>query len=234
MSKMAVVTGGTKGIGRAIALKFASQKFDIATCARNTNELVTLKMHLEQTYGVTVHTMEADLSNKERVKAFTDYIAHLHKPVEVLVNNAGFFLPGEVLKEEEGTLEKMIEGNVYSAYYTTRGLTEGMRRRKQGHIFNICSIASIVAYPNGGSYSISKFALLGFSKVLREELKNDGVKVTSVLPGATLTASWEGTDLPEGRFSSPEDIAEAVFAAYSLSERSVVEEIIIRPQLGDI
>jgi short-subunit dehydrogenase len=98
----------------------------------------------------------------------------------------------------------------------------------------MCSIASIKAYPNGGSYAISKFALLGFSKVLREELKEYGVRVTAVLPGATRTASWDAIDLPEDRFMRAEDVAETVFSAYSISERSVVEEIIIRPQLGDI
>jgi short-subunit dehydrogenase len=98
----------------------------------------------------------------------------------------------------------------------------------------MCSIASIKAYPNGGSYAISKFALLGFSKVLREELKEFNIRVTAVLPGATRTASWDGVDLPEDRFMRAEDVAETVFSAYSISERSVVEEIIIRPQLGDI
>ncbi len=231
---MAVVTGGTKGIGRAIILKFASQKFDIVTCARNAHELGALKKEIESTFKVTAHVMKADLSVRNEVKAFTDFVSSLKSPVDVLVNNAGFFLPGEVLSEGEGTLEQMIEGNVYSAYYTTRGIASDMKARRQGHIFNICSIASLVAYPNGGSYSISKFAMLGFSKVLREELKQHGVRVTAVMPGATLTASWEGVNLPEDRFSSAEDIAEAVFGAYSLSNRSVVEEIIIRPQLGDI
>ncbi len=234
MSKVAVVTGGTKGIGRAIILKFASQKFDIVTCARNEQELSDLREEIEKKYGVTAHVFTADLSLRNNTKAFTDFVNSLRQPIEVLVNNAGFFLPGQVLDEKEGTLEKMIEGNVYSAYYATRGLAAGMKLRKQGHIFNICSIASITAYPNGGSYSISKFAMLGFSKVLREELKQHGVRVTAVMPGATLTSSWEGVDLPGDRFSSPEDIADAVFGAYSLSGRSVVEEIIIRPQLGDI
>ncbi|MBL7876963.1 MAG: SDR family NAD(P)-dependent oxidoreductase, partial [Cyclobacteriaceae bacterium] len=103
-----------------------------------------------------------------------------------------------------------------------------------GHIFNICSIASIKAYPNGGSYAISKFALLGFSKVLREELKEHGIRVTAVLPGATKTASWAGSTLPDSRFIKPEDVAETIFSAYSLSPNAVVEELLIRPQLGDI
>jgi hypothetical protein len=98
----------------------------------------------------------------------------------------------------------------------------------------MCSIASFTAYKNGGSYAITKFALLGFSKSLREELKESGIRVTAVMPGATLTSSWEGVELPEERFMKPEDVAEVIFNAYFISERSVVEEIIIRPQLGDI
>ena len=76
--------------------------------------------------------------------------------------------------------------------------------------------------------------MLGFSKCLREELKEFGIRVTAVIPGATKTASWDGVDLPDERFIKVEDVADAIYAAYSLSERSVVEEIIIRPQLGDI
>jgi short-subunit dehydrogenase len=91
-----------------------------------------------------------------------------------------------------------------------------------------------MAYSNGGSYCISKFAMYGMSKVLREELKNDGIRVSSVLPGATFTASWEGSDLSQDRFLSPEDVAEMVVATYKLSPRTVVEDIVLRPQLGDL
>ncbi|MEJ0056054.1 MAG: SDR family NAD(P)-dependent oxidoreductase [Bacteroidota bacterium] len=234
MSKLAVVTGGTKGIGRAIIEKFASQKFDIATCSRSAADLSDLKSELESAYPIKVHTFTADMAIKSQVKAFTEFVAGISSPVEVLVNNAGFFIPGLITEEKEGTLESMVDANVYSAYYTTRGLVAGMKSRKSGHIFTLCSIASIKAYPNGGSYAISKFALLGFTKVLREELKDSGIRVTAVLPGATRTASWDGVDLPDERFMKSEDVADAVFGAYSLSPRSVVEEILIRPQLGDI
>jgi short-subunit dehydrogenase len=81
---------------------------------------------------------------------------------------------------------------------------------------------------------MSKYALYGMTKVLREEMKTHGVRVTAVLPGATRTASWEGTDLPEERFIRPEDVADSVWSAFSASPRTVVEEVLIRPQLGDI
>jgi len=234
MAKLLVVTGGSKGIGKAILEKFASEGFDVCTCSRNKEDLQRLTASIAERHNVRAHHFVADMSDKQQVKAFTDFVASLKQPVDVLVNNAGYFIPGQVIDEPEGTLENMIEGNLYSAYYTTRGIAPGMRKAQTGHIFNMCSIASIQAYPNGGSYAISKFAMLGLSKMLREELKEHGVRVTAVLPGATLTASWEGTNLPEERFMSPEDVAEAVWGVYSLSGRSVVEEILIRPQLGDI
>ena len=234
MSKFIVVTGGTKGIGRAILDKFASAGFDVCTCARNAKDLDSWKDETARQFSVQAHAFKADMSQRAEVQRFTEFVAGLQLGVDVLVNNAGYFTPGLVTEEKEGALESMIESNVYSAYYTTRGLVPAMKQHRQGHIFNMCSIASIKAYPNGGSYAISKFALLGFSKVLREELKPFGIRVTAVLPGATRTASWDGVDLPEDRFMKVEDVADTIFAAHQLSGRSVVEEVLIRPLLGDI
>jgi short-subunit dehydrogenase len=235
MRKLMVVTGGSKGIGRAVAEKFARHGFDVATCARHENELLQLQQDIIKSVPeAKVFYKPADMSRKEEVTAFTEYIRSLNREVTVLVNNAGYFVPGEICTEPDGTLESMIDANLYSAYHTTRGVVAGMKRKKSGHIFNICSIASIKAYANGGSYAISKFAMLGFSKCLREELKNDHIRVTAVMPGATRTRSWEGVDLPDERFMTTQDVADTIFAAWSLSSRSVVEEIIIRPQLGDI
>jgi len=234
MNKLVVVTGGSKGIGKAIIERFAKEGFDIATCSRKQSDLTELKLHVEKSYKVNVNTFVADVADKKQVFGFTDFIQQLNRQVDVLVNNAGYFEPGQVTEEDDGVLEKMINSNLYSSYNTTRGLVGAMKSRRWGHIFTICSIASIKAYPNGGSYAISKFALLGFTKVLREELKEYGIRVTAVLPGATKTSSWDETDLPDSRFIKPEDVAEAVYGAYSLSSHTVVEEILIRPQLGDI
>src|SRR6478736_764760 len=99
----------------------------------------------------------------------------------------------------------MITTNLYSAYHLSRALIGSMIERKRGYIFNICSTASITPYINGGSYCVSKYALYGMTKVLREELKEFNIKVTAVLPGATKTDSWEGVELPDDRFIKPED-----------------------------
>ena len=234
MKKLAVITGGTKGIGKALIEKFAEQQFDIITCSRNVEDLKKLSDGVTSKFGVSVHTFKVDMSKKSEVLNFAREIQEISEHVNVLVNNAGLFIPGAVHEEEDGALEQMIDTNLYSAYHLTRSLIKGMKAKRSGHIFNICSTASFVPYVNGGSYCISKFAMLGMSKVLREEMKEHNVRVTSIMPGATLTASWEGVDLPEERFMKAEDVAEAVFNAYAMSDRTVIEEIVMRPQLGDI
>jgi short-subunit dehydrogenase len=193
-----------------------------------------MKEDIEKKFSVSAHVLPADMAVKAEVGKFSNFVRNLGQPVDVLINNAGFFIPGEITTESDDALESMIQANLYSAYFMTRGIVANMKARMEGHIFNICSIASLAAYPNGGSYAISKFALLGFSKCLREELKPFRIRVTSVMPGATKTASWEGSELPDERFMKAEDVADTIFGAYALSKRSVVEEIIIRPQLGDI
>lgn len=224
MNPLLVVTGGTKGIGRAIADKFVAEGFDAIVCARSVNEITSPGLL----------PVAADLSTRDGVNTLLDYIRSLNRPVDVLVNNAGVFQPGQIQNEAEGVFEELMITNVASAYHLTRGLVGGMISRRKGHIFMMCSTASITPYTNGGSYCISKFALLGMSRVLREELKPHSVKVTALLPGATLTNSWAGTDLPEDRFLKAEDVANSAWAAYALSASAVIEEILIRPQLGDI
>jgi NAD(P)-dependent dehydrogenase (short-subunit alcohol dehydrogenase family) len=233
MSKLIVVTGGTRGIGRAILEKFLEQGFDAVTCSRDPRALEALQ---KDTTGhrSNVFVKMADLSDKNQANAFADYVLSLNRPIDVLVNNAGHFVSDQLTAVPDDALEKVMAANVYSAHYLTRGIIASLKAQKRGHIFNVCSVASLKAYPHGGSYTVSKFALLGFSKVLREELKEFGIRVTAIMPGATRTASWDGTDLPEDRFMSVLDVADTVYASYAISGRSVVEEIVIRPMLGDI
>lgn len=234
MSKSILVTGGTKGIGRAIIERFAAEDFDIFTCARNETDLASLKNFLQLNYPkIKVVAIEADLSKKEDVSRFVKEIKTVAIP-NVLVNNTGIFLPGAIHNEPDGNFELMMQTNLYSAYYVTRGFVSEMIEKRSGHIFTMGSVAGLTAYPNGGTYAVSKWAMLGMTKCLREELKPHQIKVTSILAGATYTSSWEGVDLPEERFMKVSDVAESVWSAYNLSPQSVVEEIIIRPQLGDI
>jgi short-subunit dehydrogenase len=229
-----LISGATKGIGRAVTEIFARHGASVAICARNSNDLQLFSEYLQATYKVQVLTYACDVSVAAEVKAFGEFVKGHWQQVDVLINNAGFFAPGQVINEADGRLESQINTNLYSAYHLSRSVLPLMLPHRSGHIFNICSIASLKAYPNGGSYSISKFAMLGLSKALREELKEHNIRVTSVMPGAVLTASWEGVDLPESRFIDVEDIASLVYNTHSLSNRTVVEDIVIRPMLGDI
>ncbi len=234
-TKTAVVTGGTKGIGKAIIERFMQEGFDVIACARNAKDLEKLTADMESSgHAGKLYTQATDMSKKEEVDRFIDFVHNKTNAPDVVVNNAGVFIPGAIHSEDEGNLELMINTNLYSAYHLTRGLISGMMAKKSGDIFNICSVASAMAYANGGSYSISKFAMYGMSKGLREEMKPHGVRVTAVLPGATLTASWDGIDLPADRFIKPEDVANAVWSAHCMSPNTVIEDIVIRPQLGDI
>jgi len=234
MNEFLLITGGTKGIGKAIVDIFAKNGFNVATCSRNQQDLDNLKNEITSTYGVELYGFQADLSQKREVAHFIEYVHGIGQPVDVLINNTGVFVPGSVHEEPEGQLELMVNTNLYSAYHVTRGIISQMKKRKKGHVFNICSTASITPYINGGSYCISKYAMYGMTKVLREEMKGHGIRVTAVLPGATFTSSWEGADLPQERFMKASDVAQAVYAAYQLSSQSVIEDLVIRPQLGDI
>ncbi|MBA9077817.1 SDR family NAD(P)-dependent oxidoreductase [Rufibacter quisquiliarum] len=235
MQKYLVITGGTKGIGKAIVHRFAAEGFHIITCSRQEKDLRQLKLDIEQTYTFSkVFYKALDVSQEGEVRRFVDYIKSLHVKVDVLVNNAGFFIPGFIHEESDTVLREMINTNLYSAYDLTKGLVGDMIKRRDGHIFTICSTASVTAYTNGGSYCIAKHALYGMTRVLREELKEHQIRVTAVLPGATYTASWEGVDLPQDRFMKPEDVAAAIWGAHSVSKQTVIEELLLRPQLGDI
>lgn len=230
-----VITGGTKGIGLAIAHSFAKEGFDIAICSRTKAELVDFKNEFTSRYpGIQILIKKADLSKKQEVIDFAAFIKKHWERLDILVNNAGLYVSGQIHQEPEGVLESQIATNLYSAYHLTRALLPLMLPQKTGHIFNMCSIASFMSYPNGGSYTISKFAMLGFSKVLREEMKDKGIRVTSIMPGATWSDSWKGADFSEDRLMQPEDVAIAVKSAWKMSPSAVVEEIILRPQLGDL
>ncbi|MCF8237444.1 MAG: SDR family oxidoreductase [Saprospiraceae bacterium] len=231
----AVITGITKGIGRAIALRFAREGIGLIGCSRHKKDLDTFFNTLQESFpDVPVHLFVADLNKPAEVASFSKSVLSVTKAPAILVNNAGIFKPGSILDEEQGILEKTMQINLFSAYHLTRDLLPGMIKKGEGHIFNLCSVASLQAYPGGSTYAITKFAMLGFSRSLRAELMSSGIRVTALIPGATWSASWADADLPEDRLMNAEDLASLVWTAYTLRSAAVVEEILIRPQLGDL
>lgn len=230
----AVITGASRGIGRAIAEKYASLGHDILICSKNLRLLEDTAEDIRKSYpAVQVRAKAADLSKRPDIADFAEWCLSHGEP-DILVNNAGIYLPGNVHDEPEGQMEKIMDINFYSAYHLTRFLLPSMIQRRRGHIFNISSIASLDAYPGGGAYSISKYALMGFSKNLRYELRDKGVKVTTIYSGAVETDTWGGFDNSNSRIMLASDIADTIAAAGSLSSQAVIEDIIIRPQLGDL
>jgi len=216
------VTGASRGIGAAIAKRYLASGAEVVVSSRNAPT------------WEGAHWVQADLGIKGEAVFAAQKAIEILGHVDILVNNGGLFLPGTITEENDRVFEAMMQVNVASAYHTSRVIVPSMKARNSGYVFNICSIASETAYAAGGSYTIAKHALLGLGKVLREECKNFGVRVTNVMPGAVLTDSWAGVDLPENRFIPVEDIAETIWNCQQLSDRSVIEELIIRPQLGDI
>ena len=231
------MTGGSQGIGRALVEVFLREGYAVATCARSAPDLATLTADLAPRYPqAALHTLPADLSEHADCQRFANFVLALGRPVAALIHNAGSYRPGRFQDEpaDGAALREMLAANLLGAYDLTRALLPTLLAQGWGHVFTICSTASLVPYPNGGSYGVAKYALLGYTKTLREEVKTQGLRVTAVLPGATLTRSWEAAGLPAERFIRPADVAEAVLSAFRLSPQAVVEELLIRPQLGDI
>jgi short-subunit dehydrogenase len=229
-----IISGASRGIGKAIAGVFAGEGHRIFICSRGEMPLYKTMEELTTRFpAAEIKAMPADLGRREEAEKFADWCLQSGAP-DILVNNAGLFEPGEVHSEADGVLENQIAVNLYSAYYLTRRLLPAMMEKKSGHIFNICSIASLDAYRNGGAYSISKFALYGFHKNLRKEMMPYGIKVTALFPGAVMTDSWSGFDNSAHRIMNPEDIAGLVHACSRLSPAACVEEIVVRPLQGDL
>jgi len=229
-----IITGASKGIGKAVAEIFAANGHDLFLCSRGEVALYKTVEELMTKYpDITVKAKPFDLSVKNEAIAFGNWCLSFAIP-DVLVNNAGLFEPGSVHNEPDGTLESQLAVNLHSAYHLTRTVLPKMMERRSGHVFNMCSIAALHAYNNGGAYSISKFAMYGFSKNLREEMKPHGIKVTSVHPGAVMSDSWGNYDNSSKRIMEADDIAKMIYASSQLSMQACVEDIVIRPQLGDL
>ena len=203
--------------------------------SRSSDDLNRLKEELiSSNPAISVEIVPADLSTREGVERIVNACQMIGGAIDVLVNNAGIFLPGDVLTEEDGRMEQMMAINFYSAYHLTRGLLAALQRSDRSYIINMCSVAGLKAYPGGGSYGISKFAMLGWSKNLRLELQNSKTAVTAIMPGATWSRSWQGADQPRERLMEAKNIANVCWMIVNLEPNAVVEEVIIRPQLGDL
>lgn len=230
-----VITGASRGLGFSMAEAFAREGHDLYLTAKNEVTLYGALASLMSRFpDQIIKAKPFDLGSKQGAVDFGHWILEAGVQTDILVNNAGTFQPGRIYDEPDGQLEEILQINLMSAYHLTRVLLPSMIERRSGHIFNISSIAALQAYPGGGSYSISKAALSGFSKNLREELKAFQIKVTCIYPGAVYTDSWADSGVKPERIMKAADIADLVVQISKLSAQAVVEELVIRPLAGDL
>lgn len=231
---LVVVTGASHGIGRAVAVAFAGEPDTRLALVSRNKSLLEETRALCRERGAEADYFLCDVTDDEAVAALAETIRESWGVPDVLVNNAGLFEPGPVSDTSIDTFRKQVDVNLTSAFTVTKSFLDSMVERRSGHVFFMCSVASIKGYPGGAAYCAAKHGLLGLARALREETKENGLRVTALIPGATFTRSWEGAGFPEERFMPVEDVAAALLSAFRMSERSVVEEILLRPQLGDV
>lgn len=230
MAKICLITGASKGIGRSTALVLAREGYNLILCSRNLSTLEELHSEISALNPeCIVHLYALDLSDREQLQTLTDSLDEKAIHTDILINNLGIYQPAKLLEEPDENFLEMMQVNAFVPYFLSKALGRKMAERKAGHIFSIGSVAGKSAVAGAGSYSVSKFALYGLMLNLREELRASGVHVTVLMPGATLTASWEGTKIDTERFIQPEDIAETISNCLKLSKGANMDEISLSP-----
>ncbi len=230
----AIITGASKGIGKAIATTLASAGYNLAICSRNQQELDLCAAQIKlESPSANIFAMQADCSDRDQLASFANFVQQHFAVVDVLINNAGTYIPSAILDEDDDLLQPQMELNLYAPYLLSKFFGRLMKEQKSGHILNICSVASIKPVVSAGSYSVTKAALLALTRVLREELIPYNVKVTALLPGSTFTSSWAGTQVKPENFVSVSDIASAVLGCLNMSPGCNVDEMVIRSLKGE-
>jgi len=233
--KNALITGATKGIGRAVAIAFAKQGINLAICSRNRQELLDFEQELKAINPqIKVAATIADCSKREELKNFAEFTEKKLGFVGIIVNNVGMYKHVSILNDSEDSFQKQIDTNLMPAYELYRFFGKSMVSVGEGHIFNICSVAAINPIAEAGVYSVTKYALLGLNKVMRLEMQGHNVKVTAIIPGSTLTDSWRGIEVDKATMVQPEDIASAIVNILNMSAGANVDEMIIKPAPGQI
>jgi len=234
-TRTAIITAATKGIGRAISLAFAKEGINLAICARNDAGLKSFKAELVAVNPkIKVFTAAVDCSVKQQLLQFAGSAEQELGFISIIVNNVGMYEHSSILDDDNDTFDKHVHTNLAPAYELYRYFGKTMIAAREGHIFTICSAASLNPIPEAGTYSVTKYGLLGLNKVMKLEMQEFGVKVTAIIPGSTLTDSWKGMAVDKDRMVLPDDIASAVINIYRMSAGANVDQLIIKPVFGQI
>jgi 3-oxoacyl-[acyl-carrier protein] reductase len=219
---IAVVTGGGRGIGRAIAIELGRMGSTVVLAARSRPELEKTA----QVIGAKASVMPTDVRKKEEIQRLFDIGA-----VDILVNVAGLGIFGPVRDFKDEDFENLVETNLRGIFLTCRFVLPSMIERKRGHIINIASIAGKVGSANRAVYCATKFGVVGFTESLAEEVRQYGIRATVICPGSTDTgfSSAETAGKARERMLRPEDVAHAVRMIVTQEPNSFISEIIMRP-----
>jgi NADP-dependent 3-hydroxy acid dehydrogenase YdfG len=230
-----LITGASQGIGAAIAKVFAREirGVRLALVARNERNLAVVARACAK-LGATAATFGCDVSDEAAVAAMAGAVTKRFGAVDVLINNAGKFAGAPFTELSVAQFDDLLAVNLRSVFLVSRAFAPAMIRRRRGDIFNMSSIAALTAYPGGAGYSPAKAAVASLSRIMRAELRDRGVRVCCVFPGATWSPSWETSGVKPERIMPAADVARAFFDVYRLSRHTVVEEIVLRPQRGDV
>ena len=226
--KVALVTGGNRGIGKAIALRLANLGCAIAICGRDAAALRTAANELSAT-GARVHFQQADVTRAAEVSALVRQTEAALGPISILVNNAGMGLFGPVQEKSEAEWDTLMNTNLKSVFLVSGAVVPGMIQRKSGDIINISSLAGKNTFAGGGIYCASKWALQGLSGCMAEDLRAHGIRVSTVCPGSVLTAfSGRGPKDPS-KVLAANDVAHAVAMIATQGPQSFLSEVHLRP-----
>jgi short-subunit dehydrogenase len=234
----AIITGGSRGIGKAIAEELAGMGYDLLLISKDSRRLRETAAHISRNNHVRVDFLPCDLSKTSDIDAIYKFCISKRITPDVLVNNAGIYIPGTTKESSIREYDHVMSVNARSMFYLTQKVLPLLRK---GHNQRVIVISSVWAHDSyspegrddGTIYSISKWALRGWARSLRAELRKHKIGVSVIYPGAVFTDEWKGTKISKGRFIKPEDMGKIVRSILSTSPQTVIEEIIVRPIGGD-
>ena len=233
---LVAITGASQGIGAAIACAFAEQRpgCRLALIARSAGRLSRVARACVDKGAKRAEIFPCDVTEPVAVEAMAEAVMEKMGVPDALINNAGVFRSGALLEMSVRDFDEIVAANLRSVFLVSRAFLQSLVKRGRGHVFNMSSIAGLGAYPKNAAYCAAKYGVTGLSKVMRMELRETGVRVTCVHPGATFSPSWKGSGIPAGRMMPAADVARVFVDVFQMSQRTVVEEIVLRPQLGDL
>jgi NAD(P)-dependent dehydrogenase (short-subunit alcohol dehydrogenase family) len=227
-----LVTGGSRGIGRAIALRFARAGARICIAARRSAELDKVAAEIEQLGGKGLPA-STDVTDHGSVEACVyRAVEFLGDAIDVLVNNAGGFDVKPLEKMDVGTWQRLVDVNLNGPFYVALEAREALLAGNRPHLFNVASISAKSAFAGQVAYTSSKWGLRGLSEALRAELGPKGVRVSTVYPGATDTSIFDGVpgNWDRSRMNKPEDVAEVVWSAYHAADGAPIDDLDVPPR----